>query len=225
MVDICQYCKQRSKATESLEFKELEKLGHTCNEITFKKDQRIVVQGAVAYNIAFLKEGLVKIHQRGPEKEQILKVSKAPSYLGLPTSLASRINQYTVTAITKSKVCFINNEIFKEFILNNGKFAYEIIMDLCTQELDFYKRAINQIQKQSAGKIAEALLFFANDIYLSDNFTLPLSRNDMGDLTCSSRETVSRVLSDFAHNHIIEIDKNSIKIIDKEQLKVISKHG
>lgn len=225
MVDICQYCKQRSKATESLEFKELEKLGHSCNEITFKKGQRIIIQGAVAYNIAYLKEGLAKIHQKGPEKEQILKVTKAPSYLGLPTTLASRINQYTVTAIADSKVCFISNEIFQEFIINNGKFSYEIIVTLCKQELEYYRRSINQIQKQSSGKIADALLFFANDIYLNNNFTIPLTRNDMGDLTCTSRETVSRVLSDFAHNHLIEIDKNDIKIIDKEQLEMISKHG
>lgn len=225
MVDICQYCKKRSKATESLEFKELEKLGHSCNEITFKKGQRIIIEGAVAYNIAYLKEGLAKIHQKGPEKEQILKVTKAPSYLGLPTSLASLTNQYTVTAISDAKVCFINREIFKEFIINNGKFSYEIIVSLCEYELDYYRRSINQLQKQSAGKIAEALLFFANDIYLSNHYTLPLTRNDMGDLTCTSRETVSRVLSDFANNHLIKIDKNDIKIIDKDQLEIISKHG
>ena len=224
-MDICQYCKHKSKATERLKQKELKILGDSCNQVVFKKDDKIMIQGALSYNIVFVKEGLVKIHAKGPEKEQILKIVKGPSYLGIPTTIGAKINQYSATALSESSICFIDYSIFKEFIKHNGKFAYEIIVELCKGELHSYKRCINQVQKQSSGKIAEALLYFSNEIFNEQNFVLPLSRNELSDLCCSSRETVSRVLSDFSNNSIIEIKKNNIENLNKKQLEIISKIG
>ena len=225
MVDICEICNKKSKATGKLDQQELEKLGLSCNQVIFKKDDRIMVQDAMSYNIVFVKEGLVKVHAKGPEKEQILKIVKGPSYLGIPTTIGAKTNQYSATAICKTSVCYISFDVFKEFINKNGHFAYEILLELCTDELYFYKRFINQLQKQSSGKIAESLLYFADEIFDSKKFELPLSRNELADLTCSSRETVSRVLSDFTHNGIIELNKNSISILDRNQLETISKKG
>ena len=225
MTDICHYCKAKSKATGKLDEKQLEKLGHSCNQAIFQKDDIIMIQDAMSSNIVFIKDGLVKVHAMGPEKEQILKIVKGPSYLGIPTTIGAKINQYSATAISETNACFISFDTFKEFIINNGEFAYEIIVELCRSELRHYKKCINQVQKQSSGKIAEALLYFSEEIFDTKNFRLPLTRHEIGDLTCSSRETVSRVLSDFSNNNIIKINKNKISIIDKKQLENISKMG
>lgn len=225
MLDICEICNKKSKATGKLDQMELGKLGDSCNQVVFQKNDRIIVQDTMSYNIAFIKEGLVKIHAKGPEKEQILRIVKAPSYLGIPTTVGAKTNQYSATALCETSVCYITFDIFKEFINKNGQFAYEILVELCTNELYFYKRFINHQQKQSPGKIAEALLYFSNEIFDADKFKIPLSRNELADLTCSSRETVSRVFSDFSNNNIIEINKNSIIILDKKQLELISLKG
>ncbi|MEN8123779.1 MAG: Crp/Fnr family transcriptional regulator [Bacteroidota bacterium] len=225
MTDICYYCLQKSKATGKLDQKELERLGHNCNQVVFQKGDKILIQDALSYNIAFIKEGLVKVHAMGPEKEQILKIVKGPSYLGIPTTISAKINEYSATAISKTSVCFIGFEVFKEFIKKNGQFAYEIIVELCRGELYNFKKSINQIQKQGPGKIAEALLYFSEKIFDKQNFEIPLTRNELGDLTCSSRETVSRILSDFSKNKIIRLNKNNISILNKKQLEIISKKG
>lgn len=225
MIDLCEICNKKSKATGKLDQKELERLGDSCNQVIFQKNDRIMVQDAMSYNIVFIKEGLVKVHAKGPEKEQILKIVKAPSYLGIPTTIGAKTNQYSATAICETNICYISFDIFKEFINKNGQFAYEILLELCTDELYFYKRFINHQQKQSSGKLAEALLYFSNEIFDTEKFIIPLSRNELADLTCSSRETVSRVLSDFTSNGIIELSKNKITILDKKQLELISRKG
>jgi len=225
MIDICEICNKKSKATGKLDHSELERLGDSCNQVVFQKNDRIMVQDAMSYNIVFVKDGLVKVHAKGPEKEQILRIVKAPSYLGIPTTIGAKTNQYSATAICETSVCYISFDVFKEFINKNGQFAYEILLELCTDELYFYKRFINHQQKQSSGKLAEALLYFSNEIFDTEKFIIPLSRNELADLTCSSRETVSRVLSDFTSNGIIELSKNKITILDKEQLELISRKG
>lgn len=225
MIDICQYCENKSKATGKLAEKELERLGQNCNQVVFQRDEMIMRQDAMSYEIVFIKEGLVKVHAMGPEKEQILKIIKGPSYLGIPVTIGNKTNQYSATAISETRVCYIDFDVFKAFVKENGQFAYEIIIELCKSELRSYKKCINQVQKQSSGKIAEALLYFSEKIFDAQNFVLPLTRNELGDLTCSSRETVSRVLSDFSKNGIIKVEKNIISILKKKQLELISQKG
>ncbi len=222
---ICQYCNKKSFATKKLDQIELEKLGNNCNQVTFLKGDRIMIQDALSHNIVFIEGGLVKIHASGPEKEQILKIVKGPSYLGIPTVIGSKTNKFSATAISKTTACFIDFEVFKDFIIQNGEFAYEIIIDLCKNELFSYKKCINQAQKQGPGKIAEALLYFSEIIFENSSFNLPLTRYELGNLTCTSRETVSRILSDFSNNKIIEVNSKKISILNKEQLEIISKKG
>lgn len=224
-MDICNYCIKKSKATGKLDQNELEKLGQSCNQVEFQKGDKIMIQDALSFNIVFVREGLVKIHAMGPEKEQILRIVKGPAYLGIPTTIGAKINQYSATTISKTFACFIGFDVFKDILKHNGQFAYEIIVELCENELQFYKKCINQVQKQGPGKIAEALLYFAEKVFDKQNFTLPLTRNELGDLTCTSRETVSRILSDFSKNNIINVSKNNIAILNKKQLENISKTG
>ncbi len=224
-MDICYYCKEKSRAAGKLERTELEKLGDNCNQVTFHKGDRIMIQDSLSFNIIFIKDGLIKVHMMGPEREQILKIAKGPSYLGIPATVGAKVNPYSATCISDAHVCFISADVFKEFIHNNGEFAYEIIVELCKNELFNFKKCINQVQKQGNGKIAEALLYFSEKIFDSNKFELPLSRNELGDLTCTSRETVSRILSDFAQHGIIKINKKNISILNKEQLERISETG
>lgn len=225
MMDICYYCKKKSKATGKLDESELEKLEQSCSQVEFQKGNQIMIQDTMSYNIVFIREGLVKIHAMGPEKEQILRIVKGPAYLGIPTTVGAKINQYSATTISKTFACFIGFDAFKNFIKQNGLFAYEIIVELCENELQFYKKCINQVQKQSPGKIAEALLYFSEKVFDKQNFKLPLTRNELGDLTCTSRETVSRILSDFSKSNIIKVNKSDISILNKKQLEIISKMG
>lgn len=225
MTDICYYCMKKSKATGKLDQKQLEKLGHSCNQVEFQKGDKIMIQNVMSSNIVFVRDGLVKIHAMGPEKEQILRIVKGPAYLGIPTTIGAKINQYSATTISKTFACFIGFDVFKDFIKHNGQFAYEIIVELCKNELQFYTKCINQVQKQGPGKIAEALLYFSEKIFDKQNFELPLSRNELGDLTCTSRETVSRILSDFSRNNIINVNKNNISILNKKLLENISRMG
>ncbi|MCB0475412.1 MAG: Crp/Fnr family transcriptional regulator [Flavobacteriaceae bacterium] len=225
MLDICQYCNKKSPATQKLCDEDLRKLGDSCCQITFQKGERIMFQDAVSYDIVFIIDGLVKVHAAGPEKEQILKIVKGPSYIGIPAKFGARINQYSATCITKINACLIGFEVFKDFIMGNGEFAYEIILELCRNELYYYKKYINQLQKQGPGKIAEALLYFSDTIFNATTFELPLSRDELGNFTCTSRETVSRIFSDFSKNKIIEINKKDISIIDKRKLELISEKG
>jgi CRP-like cAMP-binding protein len=84
---------------------------------------------------------------------------------------------------------------------------------------------LNNAQKQNIGRIADAVLFFANQIYGSNSFRLPVSRQDLADLTGVSRESASRILTDFHEEKILEIKGRQISILNEHLLKQISEKG
>ncbi|HNW98873.1 MAG TPA: Crp/Fnr family transcriptional regulator [Bacteroidales bacterium] len=221
----CKDCPIKSKASLHLSEEELNILENNSAEVSFKKGEIIFKQNALSLNVAYLRTGVVKLHMHGPSKEKILKIIKAPTYLGIPTTFGDKINRFSATAIEDSSVCFIDSNLFRNFIFSNGKFAYEIIVELCKNELTDYERYASQTQKQIPGLVAETLLCMSDKIYENDTFNFPLTRGEMGDLIGTSRESVSRVLTDLSNEKIIEVNSNEITILKKDLLKQISEKG
>lgn len=221
----CKDCMLRSPAASHLNENELSILESDCLQVNFKKGEIIFKQGAFSTNIIYLKMGLVKLHMRSKKRDQILKIIKGPSFLRVSTTVADRVNQYSATALDDSVACFIDINSFKEFIHKNGEFAYEIILDLSQSELENFRTSVNRNQKHTVGRVAETLLFFSDTIYQSDSFDVPLSRNDFADLISSSRESVSRILSEFDKDGIILMDRKQITIKNRKLLEQIGMNG
>lgn len=221
----CKECTFRSKAAGSLNDTELELLSHDSVMVKFKKGNAIVTQGAFSTNIVYLRSGLAKIHITGPYHEHIVRIVKAPRYLGLPTTIGDKINQYSVTAISNVEVCFIDISTFNIMLKSTGGFSYGIILDLCKDELESIKRCANRTQKQTQGNIADIILEFSDHIFKSDTFTLPASQSEIAELIDTSRESVSRALSEFKKDGIINLSGKKITIINKKSLMLISKNG
>ena len=165
------------------------------------------------------------MHLIGPSYEQIVRLVKAPTYLGLPTTFGNKINQYSVTALSDVEVCFIDINIFRNLLKENEQFSYEIILELCKNELDSFHRCANRTQKQTRGNLADVLLEFANHIFESDTFILPISQSEVGNLIDTSRESVSRTLSEFDKDGLIRMSGKNIEIINKSSLELISQKG
>lgn len=221
----CKDCQIKSSAAKNLNNIEFEILESNSAKVNFKKGEIIFKQDALSLNVAYLRCGIVKLHMRGPTGEKILRIVKAPTYLGIPTTIGDKVNHFSATALVDTSVCFIDSNLFRNFIYTNGKFAYEIIVELCKNELFDYQRYTSQSQKQVTGIIAETLLCFANKIYDNDKFDLPVSRSEFGDLIGTSRESISRVLADLNNEKIIELNAKGISIIDKDRLQQISDRG
>jgi len=203
----------------------LEQLTTNHLELKLKKGDSIIKQGTYSTNVIFLRTGLAKIHLAGPYSEQIVKLVNAPTYLGLPTTFGSNINQYSVTAVSEVEVCFIDFEVFQNILDENKEFTHEIIREFCKNELESFRRCANRTQKQIRGNMADALLEFSNNIFKTETFNLPLSQAEFANLVDTSRESVSRVLTEFDKDGIIRITGKQVEILNKKSLQLISQNG
>ncbi len=221
----CRICMFKSPAAQKLSDSELDAMHSNCARVQFKAGDTIIIQDALSTNVAYIKSGLVKIHIKGPIKEKIMKIAKAPTYLCLPSTFGDKINHFSATALEPTSVCFIDITTFKNFIYQNGDFAYQIIQEMSKGELLNFHSLINNAQKQNIGRVADAILFFAKEIYNSSTFTIPISRQDLGDLLGITRESASRILTDFHNERIINIEGKKISILNELLLIQISEKG
>ncbi len=225
MKNTCESCFLKSDAAYKLKDDEIEYLSLNSALVSFSKGDSIIRQGTFSTNVAYLRSGLVKIHIAGPYYEQIVRMVKAPSFLALPTTFGDKINQYSVTVIETSEVCFIDIGTFRKMLGKNPDFSYEILLELCRNELDMYYRCANRTQKQIRGKISDMLIEMSEEIYKSITFRLPVSQEEIGNMIDSSRESVSRILAEFVRDGIIRIKGRKIELLKKETLKMISSKG
>jgi CRP-like cAMP-binding protein len=222
----CRDCLEKSCAAAVLNMNELDLVNENSREADFKKGDIILHEGTLTSHIIYLKSGLVKEYiKNASEKEQILQIVKKYTYLGLPSLFGDRINHYSYAALEDIKVCYIDINLFNRLVRQNGGFAYEILVSVSRDSLNNFHRFVNQSQKKTYGRVAEAILYFSTIIYEGPAFDLPFSRQELADLIGISRESTTRVLTKFKEDGIIGIKGKSIRIEKMDLLRQISKNG
>lgn len=225
MKNECLNCPFKSNAASTLDECSISELSSNHISVVMLKGESIIKQGTYSTNVVFLRKGIAKVHLSGPHNEQIVKLVKAPTYLGLPTTFGVKINQYSVTAVSDVEVCFIDIAVFLNLLKENPGFSFEIILELCKNELESFHKCVNRTQKQTRGNIADMLLEFSDNIYQADTFILPLNQLEMGNMCDTSRESISRILTEFDKDGIISVNGRTVEILNKKSLRLISQNG
>ncbi len=222
----CTNCGFISQAAKFLTEAELKELTRGTVDVTLKRGDKLFVEGLPHSHVIYLREGFVKVHMTGPNgRDQILKFARPGAYLGIQSLMGSDINRFSATALEKVHLCYINGNTFKNLIQTNASFSAEIMTSLCKDELNYFERFVSLQQKNNSGKLADALLYFAERVFESDNFTLPLTYVDLAALSGTTRESITRLMKDFVNGGIITVDHREIEILDKAILKKISENG
>lgn len=210
----------------ALTTKQIEVINKNCFIVSHKKGEYLFSQDKPISYLMYLSSGLVKISKEEPNnKSVILKIAGPGTYLGLMSIFYS--NRYVVSgaALEDSELIYINTEIFKDIVSENGSYAIQILQNLSREGMYMVDKLVNFPQKQIPGRIAEVLLFFSTEIYHNNDFTLPVSRQELANLVYSTKESVSRTLTEFKNDRMIEIDDRKVTLKSIDLLNILNKIG
>jgi len=195
-------------------------------EAAFKPGEIMIKQGSPASNALFLSSGMAKNYIEGLNGKNLIMSILLPGRLIIgPGAYVNSRYTYSVSALTRVQACFISFDIFKSLVKVNGDFAESLLEDISEKALRSHIRMVNLTQKKMHGRLAEVLLYFADEIYGSDEFNMLLSRQDLGEMTNMAKESVVRILKELQNSGIIVTSASQIKILEKEKLKEISEKG
>lgn len=195
-------------------------------EVHYRKGETICKQGTFASHIIFLENGLVKSYLEGSPKNLVLTITPPGRLVGLPAIFeGNNTFLFSVSTYVDSRVKLVNINAFKQLINQNAKFAARVIDILNENTSQTYGRFYCLVRKQLHGRLADILLCLSQRIFKEEEFDLPLSRNDLAELTGMSTESVIRIMKDFKDEKLISSAGKRIKILDSVKMQKISDFG
>jgi len=200
-------------------------LAHS-NVVKYSKRDVIFLQNTRTSHIMVIKSGLVKVYREGRNnKVVILKIAKPDTFLGLMSIFGQEIHQYSASAIEPTEIVFIDINVFRNVLHANGQYGLKIINLLSLDGLYIFNKLMGQIHKQLPGRIADVLLYFAEDVFKAQKFYLPFTRRELAELAGTTKESLIRTLTEFKNDKIIDLDGSSIEIKSLKIIKTLSELG
>jgi CRP/FNR family transcriptional regulator, polysaccharide utilization system transcription regulator len=226
LINSCESCTHGWKNFHHLTKNELEMVNENRYEATFKPGEIMIKQGSPTSNALFLSSGMAKMYIEGGKGKNFIIGIGLPGMLILgPGAYVNSRHSYSVSAITTVQACFIGFDIFKQLVKENGNFAEGMLEDISVKSLASHMRMVNLSQKRMSGRVADALLYFSDEIFRQDEYEMILSRQELGEMTSMAKECVVRILKEFEDSGVVYSDSSKVKILDRERLIQISERG
>lgn len=178
-------------------------------------------QGDPGDKVFFLKRGKVKALKTNPDgEEQILDIFQRGDVFG--EVVLFNVDHYPASAITMEEVeiAYLSKDKFKDYFYKNPALGWGMLQEMARKLRQSQKKIENLGLRDTRGRVATLLidLLYKFGDHESKSM-LEFNRQEMANFIGTSRETVSRTLSDFRNEDLIEINGNRIYIKDIEGLR------
>jgi len=210
----------------SLSNEELKTINANRFIVRYKAGETIFKQGGTLTHIIYIIEGKTKVLLEGSNGQMIiLKILKQPDIIGGPGFNTDSRHHFSVVALEDTKTCFIDVNLFKQLVLSNQLFAMNLVAHLNHEIINLFDKLKSLTHKHMNGRLADTLIYLSDNVYQSSEFTMPLSRSDIADMSSMTNESAIRTLKKFKDDGIINYKGNYFKILKKDVLLDISKKG
>ncbi|MGP8217246.1 MAG: response regulator [Bacteroidia bacterium] len=193
---------------------------HKVNKKILPKTMIYMESDTVKY-IYFLVKGKVKTFKTNEVgKEFITEIYNEGEIFGHASFLENEQKESAMT-IEQSEVIFFPKEEFLQILCSSNEMALKLIKSTSEHLLNASDKMLKLAYNSSRKKVADALLYYYQKYKDSGKDNFPAVRSDISALACISKESVSRILSDFKSEGLIGIEpvSSNIKIQDCKKLE------
>jgi CRP/FNR family transcriptional regulator len=181
-------------------------------------------QGSPMEGIYIIQSGKVKVKIACKQQRPcITYIKHAGDWLGIEDLDAT---EYHATAIAMDHVVatFIPKDVMHRLLKFNPHFSLHAIRRICNDIDKVESRIQTMTNRRAKERFAQTLLEFEKQFgYDRDAFLdIKLSMKDIAELTGVTNETVSRLISEFKQNRIIDLKNGRIRLLEPTTLQQIA---
>ncbi len=191
----------------------------------YKRGSIIYHEGSRTNGFYCINSGIIKIFKTGIDgREQIIAFAKKGDIIGYRSILSNELACSSAKVIEDTVLCFIPGETLISLVKTNGNFSMAMMQQTC-KELGEANSYITDIaQKTVRERLAEVLLNLKDTFDLDENNVLQISltREELANIVGTATESVIRLLSEFKHDKLIDLNGRKITILDIKKLEKIS---
>jgi CRP-like cAMP-binding protein/CheY-like chemotaxis protein len=184
----------------------------------FKKNQVIYYEGDKGNGLYLLINGSVKTIKLAEDGRELMTgIYGADTYLGVHAMLANEDYTDTATALDDSLLCLIPKDQLEQ-LLNMYPIVAREFIKLLSNNIREKEEQLLQLAYHSVRKrMAEAMIRLSRQ-HTNEAESFKISREDLAAMAGMATETVSRTLSDFKDEGLIDKKGSSITILDINRL-------
>jgi len=208
-----------------LEPRELEKVSKIYISRQYKKGQIIFFEGEPGEAVYFVKEGKIKIYKADDEgREYILHIFGPGNIFAETVLFGSDPYPANAEAVEDSVIGLIKNRDLEELLKKNTDIAFKIIKVLSKRLRESQENIKNLVFRDTYDRTACALhkMALEHGIKTTNGIEveMPITRSELASIVGTSRETVTRMLSEMKRKGIIDMDRQKIIIKNERALMV-----
>jgi CRP-like cAMP-binding protein len=206
---------------------ELQAVGRAAQQREVEVGQLFFRQGALADFVYVLHLGRVKLTQATPEGHQVvLRIMGPGEMFGPMAVLDGQPYPVSAQAVRWCQAFAWNGKSMAALMEDHPRIALNALSDLTVQLRDLQERYRELATERVEGRVAHALLRLAGqagwkteDGVLID---MPLSRQDLAEMTGTTLYTVSRMLNGWQRDGLLDIGRQRVSILDSDGLMAIA---
>jgi CRP/FNR family cyclic AMP-dependent transcriptional regulator len=193
---------------------------------TYPAGALLFLEKQEARGVFVLCSGEVKLSiSSGAGKTLILRVAKAGEILGLMATMGAMPYEVTAETLHPCQVAFMRRDDFLKFVAKHP----EVYQNAVKQLSSLYSGACDQLRTvglsaSAPEKLARLLLGWAAESKTkksAESIKLPLTHQEIAEFIGTTRETVTRTLSEFKNRQLVTLEGSTLMISNRSALETI----
>lgn len=203
---------------------DLQDLNETIIIRKYKKGMVIFVEGEPGDALYFVRKGVVKLTKTMEDgREQILHYVKEGEIFAEVLLFDNGPFPATAQVAEDAEIGIIHNQSIENFLRQHPHLTLQILKVMSKRLRHAQAQIQNLALNNALGRLINTLLKLAQEYGEKTpeglKINLALGQQDLANMIGSSRETVTRFLSELKKQQIIKINRQSITILDLNRLK------
>jgi CRP/FNR family cyclic AMP-dependent transcriptional regulator len=225
IIDNCISCPVREEHLFcNLSLPAVQALNEIKSTAIYPKAAMLFIEGQQPRGVFVLCTGKVKLFTSASDGKTIItKISEAGDVLGLNATISNRPYEVTAEMMVPSQANFIARDALLQFLRQHGEVALRVAEQLSRN----YYAAHEEIRtlgltRSPSEKFAKLLLSWtaiAGKPDLPAPVKLTLTHEEIAEMIGTTRETVSRLFSDFKKKKLLQLKGSTLTICNKPALE------
>ena len=224
ILDNCLTCPMREDYLFcNLSVAALQRLNEIRSTAVYPRSAMLFIEGQQPRGVFVLCTGKAKLSTSSAEgKTVITKISDPGDVLGLSATISNRPYEVTAEMIEPGQANFITRDALLQFMREYGEVAVRVAEQLSRNYYAAYEgiRALG-LTNSPAERFAQLLLGWSNAVSNGDplQLKLTLTHEEIAEIIGTTRETVSRLFSQFKKKQLVQLKGATLIIRNKAALK------
>jgi CRP-like cAMP-binding protein len=206
---------------------DLDRILEQARSLRVAKDEAVFEQEEEAHSFFLLLDGHVRVVKTTPDGQQIIVRYISPGeMMGIAQALGRKTYPATAIAAVDCIVLAWPGSLWPEFAATFPSFAADTYRTVGARLQDSHTRVVEMSTEHVQQRVAHALLRLVKQAGKKTEegilIDLPISRQDIAEMTGTTLHTVSRLLSAWEEKGLIKSGRQRVTVVEPHRLVVLA---